>query len=47
MPDTKASTYDHLRDALTAAQKDCSDNDVLFIGGSNYIVGEALTLLAQ
>lgn len=28
--------------ALAAAQKETSNEDILFIGGSNYVVGEAL-----
>ena len=30
--------------AVRAAQKEATDKDVIFIGGSNYVVGEALTL---
>lgn len=45
LPDTKAAAYDHLEDALAAARNACSEDDILFIGGSNYLVGEALTLL--
>jgi len=30
--------------AVRAAQKNASDKDIIFIGGSNYVVGEALTL---
>ena len=30
--------------AVRAAQKNATDKDIIFIGGSNYLVGEALTL---
>jgi len=30
--------------AVRAAQKNATDKDIIFIGGSNYVVGEALTL---
>lgn len=30
--------------AITAAQKEASNEDIIFIGGSNYVVGEALSL---
>ena len=30
-------------DALAAAQKEASSEDIIFIGGSNYIVGEVLS----
>lgn len=30
--------------AVKAAQKEATDKDIIFIGGSNYVVGEALTL---
>jgi dihydrofolate synthase/folylpolyglutamate synthase len=31
-----------VKDALAAAQKDASKEDIIFIGGSNYVVGEVL-----
>ncbi len=31
-------------EAVQAAQKEAADEDIIFIGGSNYVVGEALTL---
>lgn len=37
--------FAHVGDALHAAQTDASDNDLIFIGGSNYVVGEALKIL--
>ncbi len=43
MPDTTMMTFSRLSDALEAARNDCSENDILFIGGSNYIIGDALT----
>ena len=30
--------------AVRAAQKEATDEDIIFIGGSNYVVGEALTM---
>ena len=42
MPDTKSTSFSRLSDALRAARNDCADGDILFIGGSNYLVGEAL-----
>ncbi len=45
-PDTKVTCYKHLSEALDAARTDCRPDDILFIGGSNYIVGEALQLLS-
>jgi isopropylmalate/homocitrate/citramalate synthase len=32
-----------VKDALAAAQKDASKEDIIFIGGSNYVVGEVLS----
>lgn len=31
-------------EAVQAAQKEATDEDIIFIGGSNYVVGESLTL---
>ena len=45
-PDTKVTCYEHLSEALDAARTDCRPDDILFIGGSNYIVGEALQINA-
>ena len=42
LPHTQATAYPRLADALAQAKKDCRQQDILFIGGSNYIVGEAL-----
>ena len=36
------SVFTTVKDALDAAQKDASNEDIIFIGGSNYVVGEAL-----
>lgn len=44
MPDTKMTAFDRLSDALAAARHDCSGSDILFIGGSNYLVGELLAM---
>lgn len=37
-------TFKRVEDAVRAAQKEATDEDIIFIGGSNYVVGEALTL---
>ena len=34
--------FDNVAVALTEAQKEASNEDIIFIGGSNYVVGEAL-----
>ena len=36
--------YPTVREALTAAQEAASADDIIFIGGSNYVVGEVLRL---
>ena len=36
--------FPSVAEAIEAARKDAADNDILFIGGSNYVVGEALPL---
>lgn len=36
------SAYPTVREALTAAQKAATADDIIFIGGSNYVVGEVL-----
>ena len=38
------SAYPTVREALTAAQEAATANDIIFIGGSNYVVGEVLRL---
>ena len=38
------SAFSTVRDALTAAQEAASADDIIFIGGSNYVVGEALSV---
>ena len=43
LPHTLATAYPHLADALAQAKKDCRQQDILFIGGSNYLVGQVLT----
>ncbi len=35
--------FSTVKEALLAAQKEATDEDIIFIGGSNYVVGEALT----
>ena len=37
------SVYQTVKEALAAAQKDASNEDIIFIGGSNYVVGEVLS----
>ncbi len=36
--------FDSVAPAITTAQKEASNEDIIFIGGSNYVVGEALSL---
>ena len=36
--------FSTVKEAIQAAQKNATDKDIIFIGGSNYVVGEALTL---
>ena len=36
--------FDSVATAITTAQKEASNKDIIFIGGSNYVVGEALSL---
>ncbi|MBR5574899.1 MAG: bifunctional folylpolyglutamate synthase/dihydrofolate synthase [Paludibacteraceae bacterium] len=36
------SAYPSVREALAAAQKAATEDDIIFIGGSNYVVGEVL-----
>jgi dihydrofolate synthase/folylpolyglutamate synthase len=38
------SAYPTVREALTAAQEAATADDIIFIGGSNYVVGEALSV---
>ena len=38
------SAYPTVREALTAAQEAATADDIIFIGGSNYVVGEVLRL---
>lgn len=38
------SAFSTVREALAAAQRDASADDIIFIGGSNYVVGEVLRL---
>lgn len=41
------NAYSSVKEAILAAQKEATDQDIIFIGGSNYVVGEALTLFNQ
>lgn len=36
--------FDSVATAITTAQKEASNEDIIFIGGSNYVVGEALSV---
>lgn len=38
------AAFPTVREALTAAQRAASVDDIIFIGGSNYVVGEALSV---
>lgn len=40
----QGDTYTHVADALKAAYQNMQEKDMLLIGGSNYLVGEALVL---
>ena len=40
----KGEAFLDVASAIRAAQKKATDKDIIFIGGSNYVVGEALTL---
>jgi dihydrofolate synthase/folylpolyglutamate synthase len=40
---TDNQSFTSASEALTAAKKDASSKDIIFIGGSNYIVGEVLS----
>ena len=40
----KGRAFSTVEAAVRAAQKEATDKDIIFIGGSNYVVGEALTL---
>ena len=43
-PQSPISAYPSVREALTAAQEAATADDIIFIGGSNYVVGEVLRL---
>ncbi len=43
-PQSPISAYPTVREALAAAQRAASADDIIFIGGSNYVVGEALSV---
>ena len=40
----KGECFSDVTSAIKQAQKNATDKDIIFIGGSNYVVGEALTL---
>ena len=40
----KGEYFSDVPSAIKQAQKNATDKDIIFIGGSNYVVGEALTL---
>ena len=41
-PDSKARAFEHVEDALQAAREKAAPDDLIFIGGSNYVVGKVL-----
>ena len=41
-PQSPISAFSTVREALTAAQEAATADDIIFIGGSNYVVGEVL-----
>ncbi len=41
-PDSKAKAYKTVSEAITSATAAAKQEDVIFIGGSNYVVGEAM-----
>jgi dihydrofolate synthase/folylpolyglutamate synthase len=41
---TSNSSFASVREALRAAQEAATADDIIFIGGSNYVVGEVLQL---
>ena len=41
------SCFDTVATAIATAQKEASQEDIIFIGGSNYVVGEILSLLQK
>jgi len=41
-PDSKAKAYKTVSEALTSAHAAATQEEVIFIGGSNYVVGEAI-----
>ena len=43
----KPETFIRVADAIEAAQKTASDKDIIFIGGSNYVVGEAIRISSE
>jgi len=43
----KGECYPSVKAAVRAAQKNATDQDIIFIGGSNYVVGEALPLFKK
>ena len=45
--DGSAKAYASVADAIAAAQQQAQADDAIFIGGSNYVVGEAISLIDQ
>ena len=41
-PSSHAQAFEHIEDALCAARKSATPDDLIFIGGSNYLVGAVL-----
>ena len=44
VPNVETEMYEDVPSAVAAARAEQRENDILFIGGSNYVVGEALRL---
>lgn len=38
------NAYNSVKEALEAAQKNASENDMIFVGGSTFIVSDLMTL---
>ena len=41
-PDVPAQAFSSIAEALAHAQQAAQPDDIIFIGGSNYLVGEAI-----
>lgn len=43
-PEAQANAYESIYEALACAREEAAHEDVIFIGGSNYLVGEAIKI---